>query len=319
MKKGLIITAIILTVLGLTIIAGAFFVSGGDLSKFIMGKYETNTYTVDGKFTAISIVSREADVVFKPSENGKARVVCTEREKVPHVVKVENGTLFITEDDRREWYDYITFFRKSLSMTVYLPDKEYASLELESSTGDVDVPDVFSFGSAHVEASTGDVTFGASVEELLGIKTSTGNIELDKLSAGQIALEVSTGNIRAASVECAGAINAHVSTGRITMSDVTCDSFKSTGSTGDVDMTSVIASGRFDIDRSTGDIHFENCDAGEIRVETSTGDVTGTLLSAKVFITHSSTGRIAVPDSATGGRCEITTSTGDIEITIKER
>ena len=81
----------------------------------------------------------------------------------------------------------------------------------------------------------------------------------------------------------------------------------------------MIASGRIDLERSTGEVFFDGCDASEIKVKTSTGDVTGTLLSSKVFITHSSTGRIAVPDSITGGRCEITTSTGAIEIAIKER
>ena len=57
-------------------------------------------------------------------------------------------------------------------------------------------------------------------------------------------------------------------------------------------------------------------DAGELTVLTGTGDVTGSLLSAKVFITHSDTGMVDVPETTTGGKCKITTDTGDISMDV---
>ena len=317
MKKAIIITAIVLTVLGAATLAGALIISGGNLSKFAVGEYETNTYTVDGDFKKIAVATIETDVEFRPSEDGKTSVVCKERKNVKHIVKIESDSLAVIADDQREWYDYFSFFHKRLTMTVYLPSEKYEALKIDCGTGEITISDKFSFSSAEITASTGDVRFAAAVDGPLKVETSTGDIELEKVSAKKIALTVSTGDMVLSSLKCEGAISADVSTGRITMTDVECASFVSTGSTGNVSLKNVIASESISVDRSTGDVRFDGCDAEEIRVETSTGDVSGSLLSEKVFVTKSSTGSINVPDSVKGGRCEISTTTGDIDIRLK--
>ena len=316
MKKGLVIAAV-LTAVGTAILIGAIFASGGDLALFGGGKVEKKTYDIDGAFTSVEVDVRETDVVFKPSDGAKASVVCEERKNETYDVRVEDGTLKIGAKDGRRWFDFLTFFRKSVTMTVYIPAGEYDALTVKSGTGDVTVPGDFSFASADITASTGDVSFFAKVGGSLKIKTSTGGIDVEDTSAGNVELSVSTGEVTVASLECK-AISVNVSTGRVTMSDVECESFASKGSTGKVKLKNVIAEGAVDVERSTGDVHFERCDAASLRIETSTGEVTGTLLSGKVFVTKTSTGDVYVPDSITGGRFEITTSTGDIEIRIED-
>ena len=107
-----------------------------------------------------------------------------------------------------------------------------------------------------------------------------------------------------------------MSTGKTILTDITCKNLYSDGSTGDISLKNVTASGIFSIERDTGSIKFERCDAGELKIETDTGDVSGSLLSDKVFFTHSSTGRISVPETASGGKCSISTDTGSIRIEI---
>ena len=91
----------------------------------------------------------------------------------------------------------------------------------------------------------------------------------------------------------------------------------STGNTGNIALSAVIAAERFSIKRSTGDVRFDRVDAAEIFVETDTGDVVGSVVTDKVFIAHSSTGRVHVPKTITGGRCEINTDTGNIKLEIQ--
>lgn len=317
MKKGFIIAGVVLLVVGLAVFAGAFISSGFDFSKMGSDSYVTNTYTVDKEFDRIDIDTNVTDITFKPSEDGKFKAVCSEeRDKVHHKVTVEGGTLKIAVDDEREWFDYISFFSKSMSMTVYLPERRYESLKIDASTGDVSIPSQFSFGSIDIKMSTGDVTCSASSEGLLKIKASTGDITLDGVSAGDVELSVSTGKITAERVECSGTVSVGVSTGKAKFSDVTCKDFVSEGSTGSLVLRNVVASGKFNIKRSTGDVTFDSSDAAEIAVKTSTGDVTGTLKSEKIFFADTRTGDVDVPRTTTGGKCEITTTTGDIELKI---
>ncbi|MCQ2427410.1 MAG: DUF4097 domain-containing protein, partial [Clostridia bacterium] len=83
-------------------------------------------------------------------------------------------------------------------------------------------------------------------------------------------------------------------------------------------LKNVVTEGTIAIERSTGDVRFEGCDADELEISTDTGDVTGSLLSSKVFIAHSDTGRIDVPETTSGGKCKITTDTGDIKLSVKK-
>ena len=248
MKKRFIVAAVILVAVGIVIFGSAFIASGFVFSKPDIAQCETNTYTLSDNVETIEIQTDEANITFKPSEDGKVRVDCVEQEKVRHEVSVENGTLKIIAVDKRAWYDHLTLLSfTSQSTTVYLPSEHYQALTISTNTGDVSIPELFSFGGAEITASTGDVDFNASSDGNLKINTGTGHIHIRGISAGALDLFVSTGHVDVRSVVCAGAVEIAVSTGKATLTDVSCQSVRSAG---------------------------------------STGDVTGTLLSPKVFIAH---------------------------------
>ena len=306
-----------LLILGLILMAIAMAACNWDFTGLGTATYETNTHSITDKFTGISITTDTSDIVFVPSADGKCKVVCYEQENAKHAVSVENGSLTITEVNKREWHDYIGINVGSPKITVYLPDNEYASLIIRAATGAVAIPEDFRFEQIDISASTGDIQNRASAVKSIRLKTSTGSIHVENVSADALDLSVSTGKITVSGVICQGDISVKVSTGKTHIADTTCTNLKSHGNTGDLTLQNVIAEEAFSIERSTGDVTFDSCDAGEIFVKTSTGDVTGSLLTDKVFITQTDTGHIDVPDTTTGGKCEITTGTGHIKIKIK--
>lgn len=284
---------------------------------FYGSSFVTNTHELSDEFNDISLCIDTADIVFLPSEDGKCKVVCYERENQKHSVSATDGTLTVTLVDTRRWYEYISWSFASPKITVYLPEAEYSLLLIEESTGDIEIPNHFKFEEMNISTDTGDVECCASASDMIKIRTSTGEIDIDGISAGDLDLSVSTGDVSVSNVMCEGNFVVKVSTGDVDLTDIICKSLLSSGSTGDICLENVIAQERFSIERSTGDVKFKGCDAAEILVETSTGDVSGTLLSEKIFIAEASTGKIDVPKTANGGRCQITTSTGDIKISIK--
>lgn len=291
-----------------------------DFNQLNSNKMETKTIDITENFQNISIHSDTEAIEFRPSDDGKCRVVCLEREKETHTATVLGDMLTIERLDSRNWYDHLSlFFFGNPAITVYLPQPEYASLFIEEDTGDISIPKDFAFDSIDMSLSTGDVDCRASSSGLLRVKTSTGDIYLEGLSAGELDLTVSTGRVSVQSVVCEGNAGINVSTGKTNLTDVSCKSISSYGSTGDFFLKNVFASEMISIERSTGDVRFEQCDAGEMTVVTDTGDVTGSLLSAKVFIAYSDTGKIDVPETTSGGKCRITTDTGDIRIEIINR
>ena len=295
MKKVLLIIAIALVAAGLLITACAFIFFEVSTSNLMNVTYETNTYPVEGDFANIEIDTHTTDIFFARAEDGNARIVCEEPEKLHHAVKVEDGTLKVALEGKKNF----SFYTKDMTMTVYLPATEYESLRVNNSTGDVTLSKPFVFDNIKIDLSTG-------------------GIFLNDLSATTIDLTTSTGKIEAERIDCSGTISVQVSTGNTVLTDVTCKNLKSTGSTGNLILGDVVASEGFDLERSTGNIRFARADAETITAKTSTGKVTGTLRSDKIFITKTSTGSINVPETTSGGVCKITTSTGKIEIGIEK-
>lgn len=332
MKKAWIIVAIILTVLGAAIFTGALFASGFDFSR-IPGREQMTekSWAINERFQNIDVRVRISDVEFKASEDGGARVVALESEKIHHEVSVSNNTLLVeSKEETWRWFDLRSLFQSTPSVTVYLPEESYNKISVTTATGDIRIPGGFSFYEVKAEASTGDVSVSGIVQNGLCVKTSTGEITLSDLDAHDLDLTASTGRITvqsgtagyypsfsSASIDY-GKVSIRVNTGALVMKDFSCGTLETSGNTGSIRMENVVTRGDMTLERSTGSIHFESCDAeaGKIQIKTSTGSVRGSFKTGKRFIAQSSTGSVHVPDTD-GIRCEIRTSTGSIDITVE--
>lgn len=315
-EKAWLITAASLVLIGFILFGGVMTMLKWDFTKLSTKQYETKNYEINENYQNISIVSKTADITFAPSESSKHSVECYEQKNVKHSVAVKDGTLVIEVIDLRKWYEHIEINFDTPKITVYIPQGEYGRLSVRSSTSDMNIPNDFKFSSIDISTSTGDVTNYASALEGVKIKTTTGNIYTEGISAGSLELSVSTGKVVASDIVCDGDVSVNVSTGKTYLTNITCESVMSSGSTGDISLKNVIAAENFSIERTTGDVSFDGADAAEIFVETDTGDVVGTLLSEKVFITNTDTGKKEVPETLGGGKCKITTSTGNIRINL---
>lgn len=314
--KSWLIAALILFVMGAVVFVALLWFNKWDFSKFSTEKLETNTFNLTEDFDAVSINEETADIVFLPSTDNAAKVVCFESIKQKHTVKVIDGVLKVNYEKPQKWYERIGIMSFSTpKITVYLPKESYVLLSIDTSTGDIKIPKNFSFKDIKIDGSTCDVECLASVENSMSVKISTGDIKLKEITAENLTLTTSTGKITASDITVDKA-DIKVTTGDILLDGFNCKVLNSSGSTGDMALKRVIAENKLNIKRDTGDVKLEACDGGEIFIETSTGNVKGSLLSDKVFIAKSYTGRIKVPKTTSGGVCEITTDTGNIKLEI---
>lgn len=314
--KVWLVIAVALVLIGCIVFAGVMSAYEWDFAKLSTVTYVTNTYEVNEEFDKISINVDTTKIEFAPAENEECSIICFEAEKAKHSAAVQNGTLVISMTDTRNWYDYVCISVGTPKMTVYLPQSKYASLFIETDTGDITIPKDFSFEALEIDSDTSDVDCLASVSDTIEIRSDTGDININTITAGQLSLTTTTGNIWVNSVAVRNDIDIETDTGKVQLTDTSCTNLFSESDTGDATLKNVMATGGFFIESDTGDVSFENSDAAQIAIKTSTGDVTGTLLTDKIFVTETSTGNINVPKTASGGRCEITTSTGDIEIYV---
>lgn len=312
-----IIIASILVVVGSAMFCTSMAKSDWDFTILSLVKYETNTYHIDGDFKNISINSELDDIIFVKSDSKECKIVCHEMDKVKHFAKVENETLKIAAVDERKWYEYIGINVGSPKVTVYLPENEYNSLDIECTTGLVEIPKDFTFGNVNIKVTTGNVKCLTPHAVDMKIKSTTGNIIISDSIVNSMSLAVTTGNIDVRNIKCSADLKTSTTTGNVILKNIECENIISEATTGDVSLENVIAVSKFRIETDTGDVTMDDSDANDIHIETDTGDVTGSLLSDKIFIVETDTGDVEVPRTTPGGICEIKSDTGDVKITIK--
>lgn len=335
MKKPLLI-ALLLCLAGLIIWFVSLAAVEFDITKISTVDHETNTYEIDGEFDKILIETDTADIRFVWTEED-CKMVCHEEAKVKHTATVRDDTLVIRAIDTREWYDHVGMSFEDVELTLYLPKTQFLKVDIESDTGDVEVPEDFRFDWATVKTDTGKINWKVPVTEkftaksdtgdvwaeadafgLLNIDTSTGDVTVNAETFEELSVGTTTGDITVTSVkDDESSILVSTDTGEILFEDILCKICSTESDTGKIRLKNVIAhvTGYFVSD--TGDVTLENADVlKNFYIKTDTGDVTGTLLSEKTFLTETDTGRINVPKTTGDVECHITTNTGDINIEV---
>ncbi len=281
-KKTAITTAVILILVGLTLVIGTLCSVGFGFSNLSTVTYSAETYPVSEPFRSIQILGDSADIRLLPSENEQSYVICTEENSISLSVSVKDETLIIREHNNRRWYDNIDIFWGDVEtgISVFLPKAQYDALQVETTVGNVKIPTGFTFTDAHIASTTGDIAFGADVEGPLSIETQIGQCDLSNLSAQTVTAQ---------------------------------------STAGDIALTGVTVHENLQIRSQIGQVAVNSSDAGSLAIETTSGDVTASLLSGKVFTIDSASGEVDVPPSAQGGSCHITTTIGDISVTVENK
>lgn len=316
--KIIIGIALALVIAGAVLTLVAFAVTGFDAGRIGTGKMETKTYPITETVEQVGINVQTADVTFFVAEDGEARVECYEDEKQPHTVALESGRLTVNGTDQRKWYERISIVSKTPKIKVYLPAGEYAALDLETDTGDVNVPETVTFGTMKIKTDTGDVTLAGGSPATVNIETDTGDVVFSSSTPGAVGIETDTGDIKLNGVSC-GDLSVESDTGKVKMTDVSCAALTVETNTGDVVLKNVVGTGDAKIETDTGDVEFDRCDAANYEIRTATGDVEGTIRTGKLYTVSSRTGDVKVPEhDPAGGAFKATTHTGDVKIRIQE-
>ncbi len=314
-KIALIVAAALIMV-GAVLFAGVMLALGFDFSRLSTQHLALQTFEIREDFNRIAIDTETADITLAPSGDGTTRVEFRKEEKINCSVAVEADTLTIVTTDDRTWLDQIGIYSKGPSMILYLPKEAYTALSIQVTTGNVTLPEQYQLETLSIAGTTANIDCRATVASG-DVRVTTGHIQWDAASAGDLRLITTTGSI-ALKVSTAGDVQCTAQTGNMELTDIACQSINALNNTGNVELTNVTAESYIFAECSTGNIRLEACDAGELYLRTTTGHVAGTVLTEKIFITDTSTGIIGVPKTATGGKCEIITTTGNIQMEIEE-
>lgn len=299
----------------------------------------TTTYDVSDPFDSLDVLTGASDIRLRPSEDGACRVVCVENERLTHSVAVEDGTLRIRTEDTRDWKDHIAISwgdSAGLSVTVFLPESRYETLQLASASGEIDVPAGFAFAAAALESTSGEIAFTGTVDgtlaagstsggiaiadtacDTLAVSSTSGEVELRGVTAALAGVGTTSGEAALSDVSLTGALTVSTVSGSQTLENVSADSLYASATSGTVTARAVFTGGVFSAGTTSGGIRLRGCDGGSLALHSTSGEITAGLTSHKNFSARSNSGTVDLPPSVPdAGACELETASGDITVTV---
>lgn len=298
MKKVLVF-ALILVVLGAILFAVGFAAKGFRIPS-TYGDFHTESVTAEESFSEIRIKGSYHALRVVPSEDGTCRAEFDASEKITTTVEIADSVLTVQQKDLRKWYELIGWSGNRGDLTLFLPEKAYTKLTVDSGSGSVELTAPYAFGEVDIEVGSG-------------------KISAQGLTAERLQTHIGSGSGTFSGVTVNGALDATVSSGSMNLTGIRVASLSAKISSGKLTMTETVASQNAEMHISSGSVILDGFDAATMDVHISSGSLRGTLLTAKNFDTHVSSGSIDVPPSdLSAGLCKIHVSSGSAKLAIKE-
>ncbi len=313
-KKISLVVSAICAAVGLIMCVAAVVSVKFDMNALAVWKTETKEYVVEETFTDIEINPAAHSLRILPSEDGICKAVCVEAEKLTVSVGVTEGVLEVNTSDEREWYRHVDIVYIPLSITLYLPEKEYGALNIAAKSGEVTISEELRFETLSVKTASGNIELNAGGGNIVA-QTTSGNIAYGGV-AEKTELKTGSGNITVTS-DTNYDFSMTTDSGNIKVDRSGFNRLDITYGSGDADISSVTVSEGLTVSGKSGNLTFTDFDASYIDIITTSGNVDCALRTGKRFDVASERGDVEIPDSEDGGQCRIRTSTGDIKVSIK--
>ncbi|MBQ7874953.1 MAG: DUF4097 family beta strand repeat protein [Oscillospiraceae bacterium] len=304
-KRTAIITGVILLAAGFVITAVAsVFTAGTNYSAPFLGgelvlgqSYEPNVYTIDEPFENIYIDETSANVHIFPSDDDICHVKYKNSKSENRSISVENGTLKITVEKNMGWFErHGLFFIKSNNTTeIYLPEKEYQNLFIETESSDICLSSEIKFESAELSSTGGKIYLMPAEINFLSIETTSGDIEINSSLIKSCSVTTTSGNFYSQDSN---------------FSSLNCSTIS-----GEISFYNSAADTKATLSTTSGDIIFDNFDPKSVFINSVSGNVSGSFSSPMDVFASTNSGEVMVAASDKYGKiCEIITVSGDIDI-----
>lgn len=251
-KKAAIATAIVL------LIIAAFWT--GFMEK-------TKKYTISEDFDNITVYGQNSSIKVCSSLDDKAYVKCKRNDRV----NVNGDTLTVKEESKR--FKLINF--DNTRIEIYLPDKEYDRLFIDTVSSSVNINDRIIFENVEIESTSGSIETDIDVRDKAIISSASGSVKINDLNNRELAVSTLSGSIK---------------------------------------LKDVISDESMIIETASGSVKLDKVDSDYIEITAVSGSVNGKILSNKQYKVSTVSGSVNIPLSSGNNNCVIETVSGSIDI-----
>lgn len=280
-------------------------------------------------YTSIELDTDPLDVYITTSPTAAdIHISCYQYKDWDVDVKENDKSLIISAPRQASFNTFLWFGpRRSPYFTVEIPENFDGSLIIRTSSGDIEIKGDFSAGEIKMKTSSGDMKLDKLTGELISLECSSGDIYFQELTGSQVLVETSSGEIEGGWIDgdmrikassgdlkikkLSGAGELNTSSGEISIGEYIKmeDDVFIESSSGDIDIRNFgILGGDLSLRSTSGeiDVFFNEKPEASVSGETNSGDL---------YIFGAGYKRsVRLDDSSAEYQISVQTSSGDINL-----
>ncbi|WP_078380017.1 DUF4097 family beta strand repeat-containing protein [Sutcliffiella halmapala] len=192
--KKISIVALILLLVGIA--GSAFFLQGMKKDDWV-----EEERTVNDEFQTIEITTDNTQIELLPTSELAAKVELTGNDS-NHVLttEVKDNTLSIQVNYNQKKYFNFNFFDESLSLKVYVPEKQYEALQIRSNNGRITVDNIHA-KDTKIKSDNGRLVISNVEGTTVTTETNNGSTSLKRVKSTTISVKSNNGKIELIDIE----------------------------------------------------------------------------------------------------------------------
>lgn len=146
-------------------------------------------------FNNIDLYTNNAKITILPTDNSEPKVeVYGNYARYEMTADVKEDTLKVDVKTKRDKIFSFDLFSKNLSLTVYIPQKLYENINVQSNNGHIDIGDLEG-SDINAETDNGKIHFDSVNGKTVRLETNNGSIDLQTIKADRIKAYTDNGKI----------------------------------------------------------------------------------------------------------------------------
>ena len=239
-------------------------ITGGFIKQMMNN---TKEYTISESIKNIEVYGQSDRVKIGLSKDDETHITCRKTNKV----KVNGDTLVIKEE--RVLFKIINFNNPDIE--IYLPEKEYEKLVVNTVSGSIELNDRLGFENAQIESVSGSIDSDIDVKDKVTYSSTSGSLNIQDLDCDNLGISTISGSIK---------------------------------------LDNIISNTSMIIETTSGSIELDKVDSPSIEVSSVSGSINATILSSKQYDISTVSGSISTPQNKGNETCVIETVSGSINI-----
>ena len=248
---------------------------GGNKESAESIKAEHIDKDIDANGQNISLNLSSADVIVKPSDDGKIHISYDNTEETYFELETNDKRIILTQKQKSYFtFGFVFFSENTFTVEIAIPEEHKGNLEINGASSEISLTDTKFLGTFDINSVSGDINIKNCKAETISTGSTSGEITVSNVNTASIEASSISGDIKITEISEKTPVSLESTSGEVYAENVKTENLNAQSVSGDIELIKVNGK-KADLSSTSGDVHLDYADFQEIIFNSVSGGIKG--------------------------------------------